>query len=558
MHRLKGQRFPTRMSVAELFRKAKQTPTEMTAVERAVLVMHQGMLNEKDEIKLRAAASVARVEAINQRDDLAARRRDARPEQLANLRVTNEKTEMRLHEFVREAWPQLETDVAFVDNWHIQAMCEHLEAVLDGRIKQLLVNIPPGCMKSLLTAVFLPMWAWGPRGMPETRWMFVSYDQKLSTRDSRKCRTLLHSDWYQKRWGRVFRLVDDQNQKIRFDNDAQGWRIATSVGGLVTGEHPDVLVADDFLNAAQAKSEVERTSRIEWWDATIPTRGMSRGVRRIVIGQRLHEDDLSGHLLAEGGWEHICLPMEFETGRMPPTSLGWTDPRTEVGELLWPALFTRERVDESIRVMRPHHAAGQLQQRPSAPQGDLFKREWFKVVAKDELPADLYTKAKAVRYWDKAGTEGGGAYTAGVLMARHAGLWYVVDVRRGQWGALARENEIKAAAEHDAEHWATYAVWQEQEPGSGGKESAENTVRNLAGFAIHTERVTGEKVSRWQPWEAQLESGNVRLVRGNWNKAYIDEHCAAPNGKYKDQIDASAGAFMKLTKKRGFFVATGD
>ena len=549
----KGQRFPTRMSVAELARKAQQAPTEMTAIERAVLVMHQGMLNEKDEIKLRAAATVAQLEAINQRDDLARKRRD-RSERLRSRRA-NETPRPTLHEFVRQAWPHLETDVAFVDNWHIQALCEHLEAVLDGRISQLLVNVPPGCMKSLLTAVFLPMWAWGPRGMPETRWMFISYDQKLSTRDSRKCRTLLNSDWYQANWGDVFRIVADQNQKSRFDNDAMGWRIATSVGGLGTGEHPDLLVADDFLNAAQAKSEAERTSRIDWWDATIPTRGLSRGVRRIVIGQRLHEDDLPGHLLAEGGWEHICLPMEFEPDRMKPTSLGWSDPRTEPGQLLWPALFSRERVNESIRVMRPHHAAGQLQQRPSAPQGELFQREWFPIISREDLPADLLANSKAVRYWDKAGTEGSGAYTAGVLMARHETGWFVIDVRRGQSGALHREQEIKAAAERDSQFWENYSIWQEQEPGSGGKESAENTARNLAGFAIHTERVTGEKESRWEPWEAQLEAGNVRLVRGDWNQAYIDEHCAAPNGKYKDQIDASAGAFMKLARKWGFFVA---
>ena len=200
----KGQRFPTRMSVAELARKAQQAPTEMTAIERAVLVMHQGMLNEKDEIKLRAAATVAQLEAINQRDDLARKRRDARSERMRSRRAT-ETPRPTLHEFVRQAWPHLETDVAFVDNWHIQALCEHLEAVLDGRISQLLVNVPPGCMKSLLTAVFLPMWAWGPRGKPETRWMFISYDQKLSTRDSRKCRTLLNSDWYQGHWGHVFR-----------------------------------------------------------------------------------------------------------------------------------------------------------------------------------------------------------------------------------------------------------------------------------------------------------------------------------------------------------------
>jgi predicted phage terminase large subunit-like protein len=143
-------------------------------------------------------------------------------------------------------------------------------------------------------------------------------------------------------------------------------------------------------------------------------------------------------------------------------------------------------------------------------------------------------------------------------MVRYENLWFVMDVHRGQWGAFARESEIKATTERDAQEWTNYSVWQEQEPGSGGKESAENTTRNLAGYAIHTERVTGEKQSRWEPWEAQLEAGNVRLLRGGWNQAYIDEHCAAPNGKFKDQIDASSGAFSKLAKKRGFFVATGD
>jgi len=550
----KPQRFPTKMTVAELARKARQAPAEMTAVERAMLVLHQGMSSEKEETKLRAAAAVAQVDAINQRDELANRKKAEQP----SIRVVSQTPAISLHEFVRQAWLHLEPDVAFVDNWHIHALCEHLEAALDGRISQLLVNVPPGCMKSLLTSVFLPMWAWGPRQMPATRWMFISYDQKLSSRDSRKCRTLSRSDWYQKSWGHVFRIVADQNQKWRFDNDAHGWRIATSVGGLGTGEHPDILVADDFLNAAQAKSETERTSRIEWWDATIPTRGVSRGVRRIVIGQRLHEDDLCGHLLAEGGWEHICLPMEFEPGRMKPTSLGWTDSRQQPGELLWPALFPRERVDETIRTMRPHHAAGQLQQRPSAPQGEIFKREWFQLVSLEELPVDLFTAARAIRYWDKAGTEGAGAYTAGVLMARYERLWFVMDVHRGQWAAFARENEIKATTERDAQEWTNYAVWQEQEPGSGGKESAENTVRNLAGYAIHTERVTGDKQSRWEPWEAQLDAGKVRMLRADWNQAYIDEHCAAPNGRFKDQIDASSGAFSKLAKKQGFFVATGE
>jgi predicted phage terminase large subunit-like protein len=483
-------------------------------------------------------------------------KRAALLEQLLAYRTPKEQAEASLHEFVKQAWPCVESSVAFVDNWHIEAVCRHLEATLDGSIRQLLLTIPPGCMKSLLTSVFLPCWAWGPRRRPDVRWLFLSYDQRLSTRDSLKCRYLIESPWYQQNWGKVFSLAKDQNQKTRFDTDARGWRIASCVGGLGTGEHPDMLIADDFMNAAQAHSETERKSRIEWWEQTIPTRGVSRGVRRIVIGQRLHEDDLPGHLLAEGGWEHICLPMEFETGRMQPTSLGWTDPRTKVGELLWPALFNKASVDETARKLRPHGAAGQLQQRPTAPQGELFKREWFKQqIDESELPADFYAIGTAVRYWDKAGTESSGDYTAGVLVVKYGPKWYVRDVVRGQWGAWRREQTIKQTAEADAVKFSRVSVWQEREPGSGGKESAENTVRNLAGYAIRSDLVTGEKTSRWEGWEAQLEAGNIVIVRGMWNHDFIDEHCAAPNGKHDDQIDAAAGAFIKLALRRGFCVA---
>jgi predicted phage terminase large subunit-like protein len=424
-------------------------------------------------------------------------------------------------------------------------------------IKQLLINIPPGCMKSLLCAVFWPAWVWGPRQRPETRWLFISYAQPLSIRDAVRARRLIESSWYQERWGKVFHFVDDQNQKMRYETNHGGWRVSTSNGGIGTGEHPDFLVADDFFNSDQCDSDTERQSGLDWWDGTTTTRGITRDVRRVVIGQRFHEEDLSGHLIAEGGWDHICLPMEFEPERMPPTSIGWTDPRTEPGELLWPAMFTHDRVRDLTRKLRPHRAAGQLQQNPTAHQGELFKRDWFRTIQPHELPQNLFSEARVIRYWDKAGTEGGGAYTAGVLMARLGPLWYVLDVTRGQWAAYTREKQLAETTETDARRFKRYSVWQEQEPGSGGKESAESTVRNLAGYAIHTERVTGPKTTRWEPWESQLEAGNVRILKADWTRDFIDEHCSAPHGKYKDQIDAASGAFAKLAVKRGFYVSAG-
>lgn len=263
-----------------------------------------------------------------------------------------------------------------MDNWHIGALCEHLEAVTRGELPQLLINIPPGCSKSLLTCVFWPMWEWA--NDPSVRWFFASYDQELATRDSMKCRTLVRSDWYQARWGRRFRFKDDQNQKTYYQTDQGGYRMATSVNGHGTGEHPDRIVIDDPHNVKKAESEAERRAVIEWWDLTMSTRGVARNARRVIIMQRLHVDDLSGHVLKQGGFTHICLPMRYEPGRMPDTPRGWNDPRQHEGELLTPLQFDEARVQRMEAALGAYGTAGQLQQRPHPKGGALFKEGKFR------------------------------------------------------------------------------------------------------------------------------------------------------------------------------------
>ncbi len=176
------------------------------------------------------------------------------------------------------------------------------------------------------------------------------------------------------------------------------------------------------------------------------------------------------------------------------------------------------------------------------PQGDRFRREWF-ADPLSERPAFL---THWVRYWDKAGTEGAGDWSAGVLIGRAGATFYVLDVVRGQWSAAQRNAVIRQTTAADAAVCPRYAVWVEQEPGSGGKESAEKTIAELAGYDVHAERVTGTKVVRANPFAAQCEAGNVRLVAGAWNSAYVSELCAFPDGPHDDQVDGSSGAFNKL------------
>lgn len=181
----------------------------------------------------------------------------------------------------------------------------------------------------------------------------------------------------------------------------------------------------------------------------------------------------------------------------------------------------------------------------------LFKREWFP----PERYVDAIPRGRGVRYWDKAATEGGGDYSAGVLVVEHEGLWYVADVERGQWSARQRDVRMQQSAEADSTTTQRLSVWVEQEPGSGGKESAEASIRLLSGYDVHSERVTGDKETRARPFAAQCEAGNVRIVRGEWNRAFLNELFEFPNGSHDDQVDAAGGAFNKLAKKRSFHIA---
>lgn len=488
-----------------------------------------------------------------------------------NYRRLKEAATRSLHEFVRQAWPVLEPEVPFLDNWHIKGICEHLEAVADGRVKNLLVNVPPGTCKSYLVCVFWPAWVWTTR--PGKRFMFSSYSEDLSMRDSMRTRKLLASEWYQNRWPLAF--SESQDTKGNFENINGGWRIIGSVSGKGVGQHPDFQTADDPHNVLQAESDADRQTVTRWVEGVFLTRGIVRDVGRVVIMQRLHMQDASGVLIEKGGWTHICLPMRYEAPeaklvkgvrvekpRMEPTPLGWQDPRKLDGELLWPSAYPEPKVATLEANLGLYGTAGQLQQRPSPRGGGTFRREWFEVLT--TAPACL----RMTRYWDKAGTKGGsGAESAGVLVGEYedAGaklpamrLKYVVlDAVVFRKAAAEREAVIKQTAALDRANYPDNVVetWVEQEPGSGGKESAESTVGNLAGFVCKIERVTGAKEVRAEPLASQASVGKVKVLAAEWTGKFLDELEHFPNGRLKDMVDAAGGAFNKMFEPTGAWTA---
>ena len=463
--------------------------------------------------------------------------------QLAAYKTPQERAEQSLYEFVQQAWHIVEPDRSFIPGWHIAAICEHLEAIWAGTIRNLLINLPPGHCKSRLCNVFFPAWVFIRN--PSARFFHASYAQELATRDSVDCRYVIESDWYQQRWGHLVRLVDDQNQKIKFGTSARGWRMATSVGGRGTGEHPNFVIIDDPHNVRQAESDAERLDCLKWWDATMASRGLLLGVRKVVIMQRLHVSDLSGHIINRGDFDHICLPYRYEPDRMKPTAIGWTDPRTESGEILWPEV--PEQMKQVFASFAPRLDAGQLQRRPIPEGGAMFKRDWFIIVP--WLPSKAQI---AVRYWDKAASGDQGDYSAGVLIVSYDHLWYVADVIRGRWSIRQRNQIILNTARADEARFPQVATVVEQEPGSGGKESAQFTIHQLAGMRVRADKVTGSKEVRAQPFADQCEAGNVRIVKAAWNSSFIDELCVFPAGDFDDQVDAASGAFAHITKAQPF------
>jgi len=336
----------------------------------------------------------------------------------------------RLGEFVRQAWHVVEPSTPFIPNWHIDAMAEHLEAVSRGEIRNLLINVPPRHAKSLLVSVFWPVWEW--IRWPERRWLFSSYAVSLSIRDSLKCRRPIESPWFQSHWGDRFRLTGDQNQKSRFENDKTGYRLSMSVGGTATGEGGDRIICDDPHNVQEAESDTVRKSTLDWWDTVMSTRlNDPKTAAKVIVMQRCHQEDLSGHVLRQGGWEHLCLPAEFEGARRR-TSIGWSDPRTESGELLWPQRFGPEELATLKRSLGSYAAAGQLQQRPSPAEGGSFKRNWWRFYREyPRYESGRPNFAEIVMSWDMTSKD---AVTSGYVVGQVRGRrgserWFLDQVR---------------------------------------------------------------------------------------------------------------------------------
>lgn len=454
-----------------------------------------------------------------------------------------------LKSFIHGAWHLVEPKVPLAWNWHLDEYCELLEAVTAGQIKRLIINQPPGTSKSITLALW-SAWEWALD--PGLRYLTVSYDVNLTIRDNLRVRDIVTSEWYRSLFWEhpdqspQVTLASDQNVKIRFDTTLKGWRIATSVDGRGTGEHPNRIILDDLLKASDAKSDAELDNVTSWLQDTLPSR-VRLDPAIILVMQRLHLRDPTAFLLGKGGYTHIVYPMRYHLGGYDcpchKDNGDLLDHREHEGELLWPEVFTEEKVTQMEIEMGPLDSPGQLEQNPIPIGGGLFKREWFEIV--DAVPDG----ATWCTGWDTADTDieskkaKRADWTVGVTMARHKGTFYVAHVIRTKTTTEGVDKLITSTAMVNGKRCKI------REGSGSGKATTDARLKSLAGYDYEVSPETESKEMRAKPFRQQAQGGNVKLVRGEWNVVYLDVLSSFPVGKHDDDVDASANAFNALCDK---------
>lgn len=454
--------------------------------------------------------------------------------------------------FVREAWHVLEPNNALKWSWHLDAMCQHLEAISRGELHpRLIINVPPGSSKSMIVSVLWQAWEWGPFGKPSSRFLTSSFEMENVTRDTRKTRDLIQSEWYRALWPSVF---DERGRLTRsgetsFSNRHTGTREGVPFSSIM-GKRGDRVVIDDPHSLKGAESPEVRAETIRLF--------LEGGLNRlndqmtsaiVIVMQRVHEQDLTGALLARNlGFVHLMIPMEFEPSRRFTTPIGWTDPRAYEGELMDPVRMPREAV-EPLKSIGEYSWNGQYQQRPAPRDGGLFKRDWLTKF----LGAVPHGYRKRVRAWDLAATKeitgNNPSWTVGVLMSFADGMFLVEHVYRVRGSSMEVSDAILS---HAATDGTATMVRLPQDPGQAGKSQAESLITSLAGYMAVAKPPSGDKATRATPAAVQAEAGNIRILRTGdpdkdaWIEPFIAELCLFPAGQHNDQVDAFADAFNEL------------
>jgi predicted phage terminase large subunit-like protein len=452
-------------------------------------------------------------------------------------------SEMSFYEFFKAAWVVVEPAVPLSTNWHHKYICDTLQEECERIIaqkpktKDIIINVPFRSTKSLIVTVMFPVWAWIKS--PKLRFITSSYSATLSIELATKSRDIIFSDWFKTRWGDVFHIKKDQNLKERYENNFVGMRRATSVGGTVTGQGADFLIVDDPLSPQMANSATERENANEWYRTTFYSRLNQPDIGvRIIIMQRVHEDDLTGFLLGKETrlkYRHVCIPAKSGDGNIKPAYL---EKFYEKGtQLFWKDRFSQKILDDYKSALGSYGYAGQLQQTPTPLDSGMIHKDWFKI--------DRYRVDESIVNFviDPA-------YTADQKNDPSALLAYTYKENR--WQIVDCVNVYKEFPDlvKFIQQWVQKNGYTNRsriyvEPKASGKSIVQTLVRETGLNVKEDKPPTKDKVARVSDVSASLESGRVSLLNGDWNDEFLDQLAKFPAAKHDDMVDCLVMAVNK-------------
>ena len=451
--------------------------------------------------------------------------------------------EMSFYEFFKAAWIVVEPAVPLSTNWHHKYICDMLQEECERIIaqkpktKDIIINVPFRSTKSLIVTVMFPVWAWIKS--PKLRFITSSYSATLSIELATKSRDIIFSDWFKRRWGDVFHIKKDQNLKERYENNFVGMRRATSVGGTVTGQGGDFLIVDDPLSPQMASSATERDNANEWYRTTFYSRLNQPDIGvRIIIMQRVHEDDLTGFLLGKETrlkYKHICIPAKSGDGNIKPAYLEKFYEKDT--QLFWKDRFSQKILDDYKSALGSYGYAGQLQQTPTPLDSGMIHKDWFKI--------DRYRVEDSVVNFviDPA-------YTADQKNDPSALLAYTYKENR--WQIVDCVNVYKEFPDlvKFIQQWVQKNGYTNRsriyvEPKASGKSIVQTLVRETGLNVKEDKPPTKDKVARVSDVSASLESGRVSLLNGDWNDEFLDQLAKFPAAKHDDMVDCLVMAVNK-------------
>ena len=465
--------------------------------------------------------------------------------------------EKSFHEFVLDYFEVLNPHETLIDNWHIKYLCDVLQRytldVINGVPKKtdLIINVPPRSLKSFILSICLPCWAWTHK--PSLKFIGSSYAEELSTDFNTKARRIVQSELYNQMWPEKFVMAGDQNLKKFFENDETGFRRSTSTGGAITGSGGDIIIIDDPQNPKLAESEVERKNVISFFDHTLSTRlnNPATGLF-IVIMQRLHENDLTGHLISNKSkqYEHICIPA-LKTKDIKPAKLV---KHYDEDNLFFPKRFTRKYLDIIKKKLGSYQFAGQMLQTPSPEEGGILKRDlWQKY---EELPKnlDIIIISIDAAFKDLETSD----YVVMEMWAKKGVKKYLIDLWRGQWD-FKKTLAVMVHIYNESVLLKRYINGWYIEAKANGDAIISVMEDKLSGVVAVNPK--GSKQARAMATQPQQEAGNIYLPdpkKHGWVDDFIDECANFPFGSHDDQVDSYSQAMEVLqdkTKKSDKFEA---